>query len=75
MAEWLSSCVLLWQPRVSLVRILGMDLTLVVSHIAEPEGHTTRIYNYVVGGSGEKKKKKKKQKEDWQQMLAQVSIF
>ena len=29
------------------------------SHIAEPEGPTTRIYNYVLGGFGEKKKKKK----------------
>ena len=43
-----------------------------VSHIAEQEGPTTRIYNYVLGGFGEKKKKKKK---DWQQMLAQVPIL
>ena len=42
----------------------------VASHIAEPEGPATRIYNYVLGGFGEKKKK-----EDWQQMLAQVPIF
>ena len=28
------------------------------SHIAESEGPTTRIYNYVLGGFGEKKKKK-----------------
>ena len=40
------------------------------SHIEEPEGPTTRIYNYALGGFGEKKKK-----EDWQQMLAQVPIF
>ena len=31
-----------------------------VSHIVQPEGHTTRIYNYVLGGFGEKKKKKKR---------------
>ena len=30
------------------------------SHIAQPEGPTTRIYNYVLGGFREKKKKKKK---------------
>ena len=42
------------------------------SHIPQPEALTTRRYNYVPGGFGEKKKKKKK---DWQQMLAQVSVF
>ena len=30
-----------------------------VSHIAQPKGPTTRIYNYVLGGFGEKKEKKK----------------
>ena len=30
-----------------------------VSHISEPEGPTTRIYNYVLGDFGEKKKKKR----------------
>ena len=40
-------------------------------HITQPEGPTTRIYNYVLGGFGEKKKKKK----DWPQMLAQVLVF
>ena len=44
------------------------------SHIAQPEGPTTRIYNCVLGGLGEKKKKKK-EKKDWQQMVAQVPIF
>ena len=39
----------------------------------QPQGPTTRIYNYVLGGFGEKKKKKKKK--GWQQMLAQVPIF
>ena len=39
------------------------------SHIAELEGPTTGIYDYVLGGFGEKKKEEKKQ--DWQQMLAQ----
>ena len=43
------------------------------SHIANPEGPTTGIYNYVLGGFREKKKKKKK-KEDQQQFLAQVPI-
>ena len=28
------------------------------SHTAQPEGPTTRIYNYVLGGFGEEKKKK-----------------
>ena len=49
----------------------------VASYIIQPEGPTTRIYNYVVGGFGEKKKNKKrlatekrKKKEDWQQVLA-----
>ena len=32
------------------------------SYIAQPEGPTTTIYNYVLGGFGEKKKKKKKKK-------------
>ena len=41
--------------------------------MAQPEGPTTRIHNYLLGGLGEKKKKEIK--EDWQQMLAQVSIF
>ena len=47
-----------------------------MSHIAQLEGPTTRIYNYVVGGFGEMNinLKNKKQK-DWQQMLAQVPIF
>ena len=39
--------------------------------MAQPEGPTTRIYNYVLGGFEEKKKKKK----DWQEMSAQVPIF
>ena len=38
------------------------------SHTAQPEGPTTRINSYVLGGFGEKKEKKE---EDWQQMLAQ----
>ena len=54
--------------------MLGTDLALLIkpSHIAEPEGPTTRIYNYVLGGFGERKKKKK---EDWQRVLAQVPVF
>ena len=41
----------------------------VASHIAELEGPTTRIYNYVLGDFGEKKEKN--DWKDWQQMLAQ----
>ena len=37
----------------------------------QPEGPTTRIHDYVLGGFGEKKEKKI----DWQQMLVQVPIF
>ena len=45
-----------------------------VSHTAQPEGPTTKIYNYVLGGIwGEKEEEEKK--EDWQQLLAQVPIF
>ena len=40
--------------------------------MAQPEGPTTKIYNYLLRGFGEKKKK---EKEDWQQMLAKVPIF
>ena len=43
-----------------------------VSHIAELEGPTTRIYNYVLGGFGKKKKKKE---ERLAQMLAQDQSF
>ena len=61
MGEWLGSCALLWQPRVSPVRILGVDMVLLsghaeaASHIAQPEALTTRIYVYVLGGFGKKK--------------------
>ena len=41
------------------------------SHIAQPEGPTTRIYNYVLGALGRRRRKKR----GWQQMLAQVPIF
>ena len=41
----------------------------VASHIAQLEGPTTGIYNYVLGGFGEKKKGKKR--EDWQEIFAQ----
>ena len=33
-----------------------------VSHISQPEGPTTGIYNYVLGGFGERKRKKKEKK-------------
>ena len=32
------------------------------SHVAQPEGPTSRIYNYILGAFGEKKKKKKKKR-------------
>ena len=32
------------------------------SHIPQPEGPATRIYNYLLGSFGEKKKKKKKRR-------------
>ena len=77
-AEGLSSHAPLRGPRVSPVRILVMDTAQLIScaevasHTAQPEGPTTRIYNYALGGFGEKKKK---EKDDWQQMLAQEPIF
>ena len=61
MAEWLSSCAVLWQPRVWPVRILGADMALLMgSHTAQPEALTTRIYDYVLGAFGEKKYKKRR---------------
>ena len=62
MAEWLSSCTLLWWPRVSLVRIMNHSSghAEAASYIAQPEEAITRKYNYVLGGFGEKKKKKKR---------------
>ena len=64
LSEWLSSCALLLQPRVSR-RSRSWAQTWprsssharVASHIAELEGPTTRIYNYVLGDFVEKKKK------------------
>ena len=79
-AEWLNSCALLWQPRVSLVQILGMDMARLIrprwgaSHIPQLEGPTTKISNYVLGDLGRKSRKKKKQKEIGK-LLAQVPIF
>ena len=64
-AEWLSLRAPLRQPRVSLVQILGVDMTPripqaeVASHMPQPEALTTGMYNYVLGGFGEKAKKKK----------------
>ena len=64
MPEWLSSSALLRRPRVSLVRIMAgtqhcsSGRPEAVSHIAQPKGPKTRIYNYVLGGFGEKKEEK-----------------
>ena len=61
-AEWLSSCSPLPQPG---VRWFGSwaqawhhssSHAEAVSHIPQPEGPTTTIYNYVPEGFGEKKK-------------------
>ena len=68
MAQWLSSHAPLQWPRVLPVQILGADMhhssghAEVASHIAQPEGPTARIYNYVLGDFGEEKKKEKKNK-------------
>ena len=79
MAEWLSLCTPVRQPRFCQFRSWARtwhhpsDHVEAASHIAQPEALTTRIYNYVLGGFGEKKKKGKK--ENWQQVSAQVPIF
>ena len=46
-------------------------------HMPQLEGPTTRLYNYVLGGTWEKKEKKKgvregegEEKEDWQQIVS-----
>ena len=58
-AERLSSCTLLWWPRVSLVWIPGTDLALLIKLCwgSIPHSRTRRTYNYVMGGFREKKKK------------------
>ena len=38
------------------------SLETIRMNLAQPEGPTTRIYNYVLGGFGEKKRKKEKKK-------------
>ena len=68
MAEWLSSqlpfnsvgfrCFGSWAQ----MEHCSSGHTEAASHIAQPKGPATRIYNYVLGGFGEKKKKKKKKK-------------
>ena len=55
--ERLSSRTLLWRPRV----FASSSHAEVAFHIAQPEGPTTRIYNYVLGGFGEKKKKEEEE--------------
>ena len=66
MAQWLSLQALLQRP--GFCRFGSWVQTWrhssshaeVVSHIAQLEGPTTRIYDYVLGGFGENKKKNKK---------------
>ena len=48
---------------------------VVVAHIEELEGLTTRIYYYVLGLWGGKEKENQKREEDWQQVLAQGESF
>ena len=76
MAEWLSLHAPIQQLRVQiLVRTWhhSSGHAEAASHIAQPEGYTTKVHNYLLVGFGEKEKEKKK--EDWQQMLAQVPII
>ena len=53
-------------PALGAQGFIRMDLAPLINHtegescIAELEGPTTRIYNYVLGGFREKKKKKKR---------------
>ena len=52
----------------------------VASHVAQPEGSATRIYNYVLGALGRRirrrrRRRRSRRKEDWQEMLAQAPIF
>ena len=57
MAKWFSLGAPLWRPGFSLVQIHSADVAVeAASHIAQPRGPTTRIYNYVLGGFEEKKK-------------------
>ena len=71
MAKWLSSHTLLSWPRVSLVRILGVDMALLIkhaeaaSHVPHVEGPTTENIQLCTRRLGEKKEKKilKKKKE------------
>ena len=66
MAEWLSSGTPFQWPRFlgfrswAWTQHCSSSYAEVASHLAEPEGPTTRIYNYVLGGFEEKKKKRKK---------------
>ena len=70
-AKWLGLHALLRRPRILLVQILDVDMWIchcssshaeASSHMAQLEGPTTRIYNYLLGDFREKKKEKKKEK-------------
>ena len=77
MAEWLSLHALLRQPRVLLVGSWAQTWhhssghAEVASHIAQPEGPTAGIYNYVLRGLGEKMGEKK---DDWQHVSSGVNL-
>ena len=63
MAEWLGARALLRRPRVSLVRILGTVVTLLIghteaaSHMPQLEGPTAKNTQLCTEGFGEKKEK------------------
>ena len=66
MAEWLGSCAPLRWPRVSLVRILGVDTARLVgcagvaSHMPQLEGPTTKDTQLCTRGPLGRKRKKKR---------------
>ena len=67
MAEWLSSHILLRQPRVLPLRILGADMALLISghaeaasHIAQPEALTLESTTMYWGALGRRIKKKRR---------------
>ena len=58
-----------WRPRIDTLAELGNPVSTLFC--TEMYSTARRIYNYVLGGFEDKKEKKG----NWQQMLAQVSIF
>ena len=81
MAELLSLHAVRQWLRVVPVWILNMDMVCssslaeVASHIAQPEGPITRIYNYVLGGFGEKKKEEEEGEGEGEEGEEAVSVL